>query len=469
LHGRTQYLDTDRTLSEEAALFAPVLSLLDAPTSVLGETLLPGIDTSLAAYGPSGEVLAIESTAGTGPPLDALATIEKDDGPAYDWFLRKLPGPAHDPPGAFATVRSSSGSPRVRLYALPVVEGEELLGYVVTWTSLASIDAALVRFRAIIFGLAAVGVAAIWVTAFLLARLALAPVRQVIAAAQTIARQREFTHRVPEATGDDELGRLGSTFNEMLEALEDAYRAQQRFVADAAHELRAPLTAIRGNIELIAHIERMPPRDRQEALAQLEQESLRLARLVEELLTLARSDAGQRLDLREVELDAVVLRAVADLEPSPTSARVEIGELEQLTVLGDRDRLHQLVTILVDNGRKYAADGGVRIELTAANQMAMLRVADSGIGISTDDLPHIFERFYRADRARSRDPGGSGLGLPIAAWIVEQHGGQISVDSDPGGGTTVVVEVPRTGASGRDDGAEESWRVTSGRGENEAE
>jgi len=101
--------------------------------------------------------------------------------------------------------------------------------------------------------------------------------------------------------------------------------------------------------------------------------------------------------------------------------------------------------------------------------MAILRVADSGIGISTDDLPHIFERLYRADGARSRDPGGSGLGLPIAAWIVEQHGGQISVDSDLGGGTTVVVEVPRTGASGRDDGAEESWRVTSGRGENEAE
>jgi signal transduction histidine kinase len=448
LHGRTEYLDIDRTLSDEAALFSPVLPLLDGRADVLEQHAPTDVDTSLAVYGPNGELLVIEATRAGTPPIDALATLSRDDGPAYDWFLRLLPDATRHPLGAFATVEQADGAGRIRAYALPVIDGDETTGYVLTWSSLVRADSATTRFRVVVFGLALAGIAAIWVSALFTVRIALAPVTEIIAAAGSIARQRAFTHRVPESGKDDEIGRLGSTFNEMLEALEEAYRAQQRFVADAAHELRAPLTAIRGNIELLARVEEMPATDRQEAMTQLEQESLRLSRLVEELLTLARSDAGQLLQLEEIELDAVVLQAVADIGPPSSAAQVEVGVIDPLAVRGDRDRLHQLVTIILDNARKYTADGGAAvIELSKSGRTAIISVVDQGVGISADDLPHVFERFYRADRARSRDPGGSGLGLPIAKWIAEQHGGKISLSSTLGRGTTVTVELPLEGAA----------------------
>ena len=166
-------------------------------------------------------------------------------------------------------------------------------------------------------------------------------------------------------------------------------------------------------------------------------------RLVADLLVLARADAGQSLKMEPVELDRLLLDVFREARMLARGRRVSLRELDQLQVEGDRDRLKQLLVILLDNALKYTPEGGeVRLALCAEAGAAAITVSDTGIGIDPEDLPHIFERFYRADKARGRDTGGSGLGLSIAKWIAERHGGQILVDSVPGQGSVFTVRLP---------------------------
>lgn len=233
--------------------------------------------------------------------------------------------------------------------------------------------------------------------------------------------------------------------------LRDVLERQRRFVADASHELRAPLTAIQGNLELLRRYPAMPTHDRREALEDTEHEAKRLGRLVSDLLALARADAGQPSKCERVSLETLLQEAFTDYQAhtgqgQPHSHTLELGGVEEKTLVqGDRERLKQLVGILLDNALKYTPAGG-RITLELSRDLAEVRleVRDNGIGISDKDLPHVFERFYRADQARVRgqDPGGTGLGLSIAQWITEQHGGQISLESELGVGTTARVILP---------------------------
>jgi len=247
----------------------------------------------------------------------------------------------------------------------------------------------------------------------------------------------------------DELGQLATAFNGMLTSLEEAYRTQQRFVADASHELRAPLTALQGNLELLERAPDLPDAEKAEMVACLRQEIGRMGRLVSDLLALAHADAGQKLVSKKlVELDRLLLEAFRDARGLAKGQRLSVGELDQLQVVGDPDRLKQLLVILMDNALKYTPTGGeVSLGLRRSGGIVELTVKDTGIGISAEDLPHIFERFYRADKARSRDLGGSGLGLSIAKWIVEQHGGSISVSSIPGSGSTFTVCLPASASA----------------------
>ena len=220
---------------------------------------------------------------------------------------------------------------------------------------------------------------------------------------------------------------------------------QKRFVSDASHELRAPLTAIQGNLELLRRFPNMPAADREEALLEAERESARLGRLVTDLLALARGDIGAAVQTDEVELRPVLLEAWTQIQRRSTAHQFELLEISHLTVIGNRDRLKQLVLILLENATKYTPTGGIiQMSLKLVNQRAELRVVDTGSGIAPKDLPHVFERFYRADQSRTRgiDPGGSGLGLPIAHWITELHGGEIRLESQVGQGTCVIVRLP---------------------------
>ncbi len=464
IHGRSQYLDVDTKLAGDAAEYVPVLRFVAGDAGAQVPSAGP---TSFVQLYDAHGVPIDGGGASPQPPLGPLATVAADAGPAYGPPLRWLPGGGIDTPGHFATVRDPGGH-RVRVYAQRVATSGALTGYVETWASLEATDASMVRFRQIMLGLAITSVIAVGLLGRAIAGLALRPVSTMIATAQANATLRGFGRRVPEPHPErhDELSTLARTFNEMLDSLQGAYVAQQRFIADAAHELRAPLTAIRGNIELLERVKDMPAEDREEALGDLQRESLRLLGLVEQLLQLARSDAGLRVRFRPVELDAVLLQAIADMRSLPGASRLELNSLVPLTVRGDADRLRQLITILLDNAYKYTPAGGrIHTWLLLDRSDAVLRVQDSGVGISAADLPHVFERFFRADPARSRDPGGSGLGLPIAKSIVDQHGGQIDIVSVAGAGTTVTVRLPvltpRTGARdpGVDDDAAGAARV----------
>jgi two-component system, OmpR family, sensor kinase len=290
---------------------------------------------------------------------------------------------------------------------------------------------------------ATTGVVLSLLVGWLMAGWALRPVATLTASASAIARARGFGRRVPVESPGDELGQLALTFNHMLASLEQAYEAERRFVSDASHELRAPLTAIQANLDLLERLPDLPEAERAEAVAEASREAQRLAQLVADLLALARADSGITLRKQPVEIDAIVFEVLAQARHLAKGQRLEIGRLEPGIVEGDPDRLRQLLLILLDNALKYTPPTGeVTLSLERNGTRAGLVVKDTGVGIPPQDLPRVFERFYRADAGRARDPGGTGLGLPIARWIAEQHGGTISLESTLGRGTTASVLLP---------------------------
>ena len=224
--------------------------------------------------------------------------------------------------------------------------------------------------------------------------------------------------------------------------LRKAHEIQRSFVNDLAHELRTPLTAIGGNLELMLRYPHMTPEDRQEAISEALSESQRLGRLATDLLALARGDAGVELERSELELRPLLLEAWKETQRISKGHTLELCDLAALEIEGHRDRLKQLVLILLDNALKYTpAPGRVALELTQDGPFALLKVMDSGPGIPEADLPRVFERFFRVRRSEG-DPGGTGLGLPIAQWIALQHSGEIWLESVVGLGTTVFVRLP---------------------------
>jgi PAS domain S-box-containing protein len=227
--------------------------------------------------------------------------------------------------------------------------------------------------------------------------------------------------------------------------LRDLTARQQRFVADAAHELRAPLTSIRGNLDLMTRYKGIPEDEQQEMLQDLQQEALRLSRLVEDLLELARSDSGLKMNFQTVNLTTILLEVWDSVQQFDTSHTFELHDMAQVFVTGDPDRLKQLALIFLENATKYTPDGGtIALGLSKEETQATFYIKDTGIGIAKGDLEHVFERFYRADKARTRaeDPGGTGLGLSIAEWIVTGHKGKVWLESELGQGTTVFVHLP---------------------------
>ena len=292
----------------------------------------------------------------------------------------------------------------------------------------------------------------------------LRPLLDLVKAASSIATATARGHpasnlsqRVRRPEGRDEMTQVVDAFNEMLSSIENSTLSQRRFVADASHELRAPLTTIQGNLAfLIRYVEDIPPAERRTMLADAHGETLRLASLVDELLLLARADAsmGQSAHAAQpapiVELDRTLLRLVRQmrgrLEVERSAPTIEIGGIEPVRVRGDEENMRRIMVILLDNAIKYtrSEDGEARGKITVALQrvgtQAVLRVSDNGIGIEPKDLPHIFERFYRADLARSRE--GTGLGLAIAQTLVEQLNGRITATSTPGQGSAFRVWLP---------------------------
>ncbi|MEW5990392.1 MAG: HAMP domain-containing sensor histidine kinase [Chloroflexota bacterium] len=300
---------------------------------------------------------------------------------------------------------------------------------------LATVSSALLVGGTLVIGLALVG-------GLVLARRALAPVADVTETARAISLSGDFAARVEGGQRGDEVGDLAVAFNEMLEALEQNHQALQRFLGNASHQLRTPLTTIRANLDL-AERPGLPADERQAILADARDEAERMGRLIGDLLSLARAESGARLEFAPVELDAVVVESVRRERQAAPHVRMTVESVEPAVVDGDRDRLRELFGILLDNAARYTAAGGrVGAALEVRQGWAIVRVTDTGIGLDETDRERLFERLYRGSRARDLRPSGTGLGLAIAKWIVESHAGSIELGNHEGGGTVATVELP---------------------------
>ena len=282
-----------------------------------------------------------------------------------------------------------------------------------------------------------------------LARKSLMPVMAMAECAQRISAE-SLDQRLPITNPHDEFGRLAAAFNELLARLSSSFARQRQFMADASHELRTPLSVIRTASAVLLEREERSNEEYREALSIVEEQSRRLTRVVENMFTLARSDAGNpELHVTKFYLDELLLeiaRAAAVLA-APKGLRLEVGRLPEAQFQGDEGLLRQMIWNLVENAIKYTPQGGgVRIGLEPADGQYVITVSDSGSGIPAEAQPHIFERFYRADPARSRvsggDDGGAGLGLPIARCIAEAHRGHLTLRKSDQSGSTFAVALP---------------------------
>lgn len=279
-----------------------------------------------------------------------------------------------------------------------------------------------------------------------LSRRALAPVDEISHAAQRISIEN-LTDRLPVKATGDQLQRLSETLNAMFSRLEASVRRIKQFTADASHELRAPVSLIRTTAEVALQKRDRTAEEYLEALEEIQEESERTSQVIDSLMLLARADSGkENLECSPVDARAVVSGATEQGERLARNCGLEFDESlpgTAVPILADFDALRRALLILIDNAVKYTPKGGsVKVKLETNHGVAIASVSDTGIGIAKPDLAHIFDRFWRADRARSREQGGAGLGLSIAKWIVEMHRGSIDVESEPGKGSTFHLRVP---------------------------
>lgn len=283
---------------------------------------------------------------------------------------------------------------------------------------------------------------------WMLAGRALRPVDRVTEAARLISATN-LKERVEVPPTDDELSRLACTFNQMIARLDEAFDRERRFTDDASHELRTPLAVLRSEIEIALRRERSNE-EYKGALQRMLDEILRLNNLVDDVLMLARSDAGLMLEREEIRLDQVAHEVTEFIRPLAEERGIQIEcspSSHRPVLVGDARRLKQLSLNLIENALKFTPAGG-RVDVSVAGEggEAVLRIRDSGVGIQPQDLPRVFDRFFRRGQQVDQGKGGVGLGLAICKWIAEAHGGRIEMESTPGQGTQVTVRLPARGS-----------------------
>ena len=342
--------------------------------------------------------------------------------------------------------KNQQGEETIRVLSVPLIAlpEERLVGYLQLARTMETVELAqsmLLGFL-MIGGVLAIAVAA--VIGYMAAGAALRPLDQVTETAEQITKADDLSRRIPQTSvPSDEVGRLIVAFNETLERLEALFETQRRFLADVSHELRTPLTAMRGNVDLIKQTGEADD----ETLEVISSEVDRMTRMVRDLLLLAQAETG-KLPLAQdvVELDTLTLEIFQQAKVlAKEKNNVSLGREDQARVLGDRDRLKQVMLNLTANAIEHTGEGGrVLIEIMCDGPWACFVVSDTGPGIPEENLPNIFERFYRLDPSRARKAsGGTGLGLSIAYWITRSHGGNIEVESELGVGSTFTMRLPR--------------------------
>jgi two-component system OmpR family sensor kinase len=396
---------------------------------------------------------------------DTCAVWVQDDG------VQTLFRPADDPStldlrtaqhvvseGRPTSVRATTGE-WVRAIPASITINDTKLQLVVTLPR-SGVDDTLHRLLAVELVIGGAAVLAVGVLGAIGVRLEMRPLARVTRTARTVAAElgpdgSGLDNRVPNADPRTEVGQLAEAVNTMLGAVEQEYAARyeseqrlRRFLADASHELRTPLTSLRGYAELVRMRGGLDP-EASDSLRRIEAEGTRMGGLVDDLLTLARSDRGTVVERVPVDLADVVDDAVADLRAAHPQRQVSVTDRGPLMVLGDRDQLLQVVANILTNAAVHAT-APVPIQVTAAQEGAevVVRVVDGGPGLPPEQAAQVFDRFWRADAARTRVRGGSGLGLSIVAALVADHGGRVAFDSTVEHGTTVTVWLPAAPAAG---------------------
>ena len=374
---------------------------------------------------PEGRPHAVGRPRGDALPLSAAARARAARGEST---LETVAGPGAEP---------------VRMFTMPIVRNDRVVDIVQVGMSVRRAEGLLDRYLHTLIVLIPLGVGLAALGGAIIARAALRPVDEMTRTARRITAE-DLSRRVERPGTGDEMERLALTLNGMLARLEAAFTQTRRFAADAAHELRTPLAALRGGIEVALRAERTPEEYRRVLASSLE-EAERLIRLAEDLLLLSRSTAGPEVARAPVDLEPLLLDVfdVGARLGQAAGVSVRIDTMAPSTVRGDVTALRRALLNLVENAVKYTPPGGkVELGLTTADGIAVLTVSDAGIGIAPADAERIFEPFVRLDAARARDTGGAGLGLAIARSIATAHGGTLSVESQPGAGSRFVLRLP---------------------------
>lgn len=329
---------------------------------------------------------------------------------------------------------------RLRLLSVPIERGEELVGVLQSAQSLQLADSTTERSRNLLIGGAAVVFVVASLSALYLTRTAVNPVADITRTAEAIYLQGDLSRRISVGAGKDDLSALGRTFNRMLDHIEESVEAQRRFVGDASHELKTPLTVIRGNAELLG---RDPEGSDTASTSAITREADRMQRIVNDLLAVAELDAPGELKFQPVNLRPLVVRVLTDLGPVAGERSVTLSGPDTAWVFADADKLERALRNLVQNALTATAGNGViQVRLIERDRTVALVVSDDGPGIPDQHLPHIFERFYRVDPARSRADGGTGLGLTIVQSVAETHGGSVEARRAELGGAEIEIRLP---------------------------
>ncbi|HEY0605042.1 MAG TPA: ATP-binding protein [Herpetosiphonaceae bacterium] len=450
LRARAEVLLGDSATPPATNVGWPWERLPTAPLSEVRRSELQGIvevlttpETSVVLYDANGAVV-LEGTPEPGRNRFPFGPMHQASRP---------PAPPIPPlPNRGAIERAYRGDDEIRFTAhdgneqdlavlVPIYEGQNLVGMMQLATPLRQ-SLALLRWlgAALVLGTLIVGftslILSLWAT-----RTILHPLQRVIHASQRVGHG-DLTVRT-DLRSRNEIGVLGATFDQMVGQIQRSFAAQRRFIADAAHELRTPLTAVSGNVELMLLGAASDPGKQRRALQRMNSELERMGRLVDDLLTLSRLDSRPALHRDDVDLSGLAHDVVDQFRDLATGHRWQIQGTAGALVSGDGDRLRQVLLNVLENARKYTPEGGtIAVTVGTEADSAVLTIADTGVGIPAEDVPHVWDRFYRIDQARTRAGGGFGLGLAIVKSIVESHGGQVALTSEYGKGTTVTLRLP---------------------------
>ena len=449
-----------------ALVFAGLLIADSATYAALQSFLFSRVDSQLT----NGRSAAVGVLGGPGPernaagqfPIGTVVELLRPDGTEIGNPLRydfpsskstalpvrpsKLPAATEQHP-ALLTLSGTGGEDQYQAAIWP----EDSFGgnYVLLAIPISDVRGTLEQLLQLEVLISAGVVAATAILALLIIRIGLRPLERMATVAGDIAAG-DLTRRVEPATKQTEIGRLGLALNSMLSQIEAAFGERtrsearlRRFIADASHELRTPLTSIRGYAEMLRRGAEQNPEDAGVARRRIEEESVRMSKMVDDMLVLARLGQGRPLEQESVDLQSIVRDAVSDAHAVAPNRSITLDAPSPIVITGDDTRLRQAVGNLVRNALVHTpADTPIEVSLASVDGVATTSVVDHGRGLRSDDAARVFEPFYRADTSRSRDSGGAGLGLSIVSAVAGAHGGSVRVKDTPGGGATFEMDLP---------------------------